>query len=229
MSIFFLQLIIEIVSNKKDGRVERAGREGRASLTRCHLTKDLIEVREKLGNWGKCLQAEGTECTKVFKEPARGPGRWLLSDGAGRWQVMRSGRWRGPSQIPGEDFCPNLCCAPCWGHTGGLALQRGAGPCWCATRITLAANPNPNPDLWKLHYGAVTLEARRPVGRRWRSFRLWWSLSCRNVQESFEEPQAGRQGRRTRRVQPRQQRDHPTAHRRPACLPLETCQMRAEQ
>ena len=34
MNIFFLQLIIEIVSNKKDGRVERAGREGRASLTR---------------------------------------------------------------------------------------------------------------------------------------------------------------------------------------------------
>ena len=74
MSIFFLQPIIEIISNKKDGRVERAGREGRVSLTRCHLTKDLIEVREKLGIWGKCLQAEGMECTKVFKNQ-RG-GRW---------------------------------------------------------------------------------------------------------------------------------------------------------
>ena len=168
MNIFFLQLIIEIVSNKKDGRVERAGREGRASLTRWHLTKDLIEVR----NWvsgGSAFQAEGT---KVFKN------QWGARQVAAEWwsgevagdevrEVMgtKSKPWWG--LLPKSVLCSVL------GTHWGLALQRRAGPCWY---VVLAANPNPDPDLWKVHHGAATLEARRPVGRRWRLFRRWWTL-----------------------------------------------------
>lgn len=70
----------------------------------------------------------------------------------------------------------------------------------------LAANPNPNPDLWKVHYGAATLEAKEyPLGDGGDCSGADGHLELQKRPGKFQEPLTGWQVRRMGRVQPWQQ------------------------